>query len=214
MPFASELEERLRFEVVLVFERPPLGVGDGRRHDGHHLVLFPLEVRQQELGEVVERGHQPIVVSIGIGAIEPGGGRGFHLGDRRSDRLVIGVHRIEQICGGGVSFSHQRVKPVILGAVVGAQEGHHPDEVTGDRLLLLERWGWAAGQCCLRSTQVASQRLVNDAHHARVGWCVRRGGHRGSLLLLEERGTTRSNVWAIQASYCSGVQPDSSTSKR
>ena len=54
----AQLDERLRLEVVLVLQRAPLAVGDDRRHDGHHLVLLPLQVREQELCELVEGGDQ------------------------------------------------------------------------------------------------------------------------------------------------------------
>ena len=56
----SQLDEGLRLEVVLVLQGSPLAVGDDRRHDGHHLVLLPLQVGEQGLGQLIERGDQPL----------------------------------------------------------------------------------------------------------------------------------------------------------
>ena len=58
MALESQLDERLRLEVVLVLQGSPLAVGDDRRHDGHHLVLLPLQVGEQDLGQLVEGGDQ------------------------------------------------------------------------------------------------------------------------------------------------------------
>ena len=208
----AELHERLGREVVLVLDGAPLGRGEGGRGDRHRLVLLPAQMGQEHHLQPFERGEQRRPPAVGV--VRPiARGSVLHLRHRHGDRLVVGAHGVQQRGRVGPALSDHRVEAGVLGRVV---------VVTGTSSSTRGARRWPnvadlrAGDCGEHgdgAVQVAAQRLVGDAHHRGVRWCIGFDGH-GRASLGRQRGRTRSSVSATHASYWSRVQSDSSTSSR
>jgi len=93
---------------------------------------------------------------------------GLHGVDRRCHLLMVGVHLHQQRHRVRIAFPHERPQPVVLAAVVRAEEVHHPVQVFGhrDSASVVGRLG--GGENVPGPFQVATQRVVHHTHHPGV----------------------------------------------
>ena len=78
----------------------------------------------------VDRRQQLAVGARRVVEVALGGGRELVHG--RGDRLVVGVHPLDQRGRLRVASYDERVEPFVLAGVVGVQEAHHPEQVLGE----------------------------------------------------------------------------------
>jgi hypothetical protein len=88
--------------------------------------------------------------------------------DLGHQRVVVGVHRVEDLSRLRDALPHKGIQAVVLGVMVAAQELHHPQQVLGDRGALAGVGIGPSGQRRLRAGDVTAQRGVDDAHHPGV----------------------------------------------
>jgi hypothetical protein len=153
--------------------------------------LLPPEVREEDVAEPSERVEQRDAGRV-VRSFPVLRGRGLAGLDRCGNAGVVGRHRVQQCRDPGVPLAHQRPQPGVLARVVRVQEAHHPSDVLteGDALRSL---GVGRGrQRGDGAAEVAPQRVVDDAHHPRVGRCIRDLGHGRSFSSGRRRRTTVS----------------------
>ena len=165
-----QLVQRLRLDEVPLVHRPPFGVGDRDGDERHHLVLLTLQMWQQCVAQSAQ-GVEQRDPGAADRSVREVAGRVVTRLDPRSDAQVVGFDRRDQRCRTRFPRPHERPQPVVLAVVMRAQEAHHPTDVRADGRSLLSLGIGRVLERVDRAIEVAAQRIVDNAHHPRVGGC-------------------------------------------
>ena len=121
----AEPERRTGPDVLLLVVGLPFTLAEGRRDDGHRLVLLASQVREQaRLQQVdgLEHGRDGP-------ALAERRRRRFEGGHPRCDRVVVAIHLVEERPRRRVRGPDARPEPAILALVVLVQERHEPQQL-------------------------------------------------------------------------------------